>query len=158
MTAPFLADAELWTILARGEGQFVEFKSAWDLGSSPPKRLGRRVLRDKIADVVAAFANADGGLLLVGVDDDGSVSGHGYSERDVEAFFEVPHRRLAPAPDCQTARFNRESVLRNADYRALFEIDRHGALRELRRLVALKVLAGSGTGRGTRYVLASPPE
>lgn len=104
--APFLADAELRTILARGEGQFVEFKSAWDLSSSSPKRLRRRALRDKIADVVAAFANADGGLLLVGVDDDGSVSGHGYSEKDVAAFFDVPRRRLAPAPDCRTARFN----------------------------------------------------
>ncbi len=105
MTAPFLADSELRTIISRGEGQFVEFKSAWDRGSSSPKRLRRRALRDKIADVVAAFANADGGLLLVGVNDDGSVSGHGYSERDVAAFFEVPSRRLTPAPDCRTARF-----------------------------------------------------
>ncbi|MDE0356376.1 MAG: putative DNA binding domain-containing protein [Gammaproteobacteria bacterium] len=106
MTAPFLSDSELRTILSRGEGQFVEFKSAWDLGSKPAKPLWRRALRDKIADVVAAFANADGGLLLVGVDDDGAVSGHGYSEQDVSAFFEVPRRRLTPTPDCRTARFN----------------------------------------------------
>ena len=104
MTAPFLADSELRTILSRGEGQFVEFKSAWDRGSSPPKRLRRRALRDKIADVVAAFANADGGLLLVGVDDDGTPTGHGYSERDVAVFFDVPRHRLTPAPDCRTAR------------------------------------------------------
>ena len=103
MTAPFLADSELRTILSRGEGQFVEFKSAWDRGSSPPKRLRRRALRDKIADVVAGFANADGGLLLVGIDDDGTPTGHGYSERDVAAFFEVPRRRLNPATDCRTA-------------------------------------------------------
>ena len=103
MTDPFLSDSELRTILSRGEGQFVEFKSAWDRGSSPPKRLRRRALRDKIADVVAGFANADGGLLLVGVDDDGTPTGHGYSERDVAAFFEVPRRRLNPATDCRTA-------------------------------------------------------
>ena len=102
---PLLSNSELRTILSRGEGQFVEFKSTWDLGSSPAKHLWRRALRDKIADVVAAFANADGGLLLVGVNDDGAVSGHGYSERDVAAFFEVPSRRLAPAPECRTARF-----------------------------------------------------
>ena len=105
MTAPFLSDSELRTILARGEGQFVEFKSAWDLGPTPPKRLPRRALRDKIADVVAGFANADGGLLLVGVDDDGAPTGHGYSERDVAAFFEVPRRRLSPATDCRTVTF-----------------------------------------------------
>ena len=100
---PLLSDSELRTILSRGEGQFVEFKSAWDRGSRPPKRLRRRALRDKIADVVAGFANADGGLLLVGVDDDGTPTGHGYSERDVAAFFEVPRRRLNPATDCRTA-------------------------------------------------------
>ena len=103
MTAPFLSDSELRTILSRGEGQFVEFKSAWDRGSSPPKRLRRRALRDKIADVVASFANADGGLLLVGVDNDGTPTGHGYSEHDVAAFFQVPRRRLNPATDCRTA-------------------------------------------------------
>lgn len=103
MTGPFLSDSELRTILSRGEGQFVEFKSAWDRASSPPKRLPRRALRDKIANVVAGFANADGGLLLVGVNDDGTPTGHGYSARDVAAFFEVPRHRLSPATDCRTA-------------------------------------------------------
>ena len=117
MTAPFLADSELRTILSRGEGQFVEFKSAWDRGSRPPKRLRRRALRDKIADVVAGFANADGGLLLVGIDDDGTPTGHGYSERDVAAFFEVPRRRLNPATDCRTASLVVLTVMRSWRFR-----------------------------------------
>ena len=104
MTPPLLSPTELQTILSRGEGQFVEFKSAWDLGSTPPKPLWRRALRDKIADVVAAFANADGGLLLIGVDDDGTATGHGYADKDVDALFAVPHRRLTPAVDCRTDR------------------------------------------------------
>ena len=104
MTPPFLSPAELQTILSRGEGQFVEFKSAWDRSTTPPKPLWRRALRDKIADVVAAFANADGGLLLVGVDDDGTATGHGYADKDVDALFAVPHRRLTPAVDCRTER------------------------------------------------------
>ena len=29
MTPPLLSPTELQTILSRGEGQFVEFKSAW---------------------------------------------------------------------------------------------------------------------------------
>ncbi len=32
---PLLTPAELQTVLSRGEGQFVEFKSAWDCGSTP---------------------------------------------------------------------------------------------------------------------------
>ena len=47
-----------------------------------------------------------------------------------------------------------EPMLKNADYRALFEIDRHNALRELRRLVKLGVLVDRGTRRGTCYELA----
>ena len=104
MTSPLLSPPELQTILSRGEGQFIEFKSAWDHSTTPPKPLRRRALRDKIADVVAAFANADGGLLLIGVDDDGTATGHGYADKDVDALFAVPHRRLTPAVDCRTDR------------------------------------------------------
>lgn len=68
--------------------------------------LPRRALRDKIADVIAAFANADGGLLLVGVEDDGSPTGHDYPSHVVEDLFAVPHRRLTPAVDCRTARLS----------------------------------------------------
>ena len=45
----------------------------------------------------------------------------------------------------------REPSLKNADYRALFHVDRHRALRELRQLVTLGVLVDTGVGRGTRY-------
>ncbi len=101
---PLLTPAELQTVLSRGEGQFVEFKSAWDRGSTPRRSLGRRALRDKIADVVAAFANAGGGMLLVGVEDDGTTTGHGYPDHAVEDFFAVPARRLTPSVDCRTER------------------------------------------------------
>ena len=104
MTHPLLSTSELQTILSRGEGQFVEFKSVWDRSTTAPKPLPRRAVRDKIADVVAAFANADGGLLLVGVDDDGTATGHGYPDHVVDTFFEVPDRRLTPAVHCRTAR------------------------------------------------------
>ena len=50
--------------------------------------------------------------------------------------------------------FSRKPGLQNADYRVLFEVDRHNALRYLRRLVTLGVLMARGTGRGTRYELA----
>lgn len=101
---PLLTPSELQTVLSRGEGQFVEFKSAWDRTTPPRKPLARRALRDKIADVVAAFANTDGGLLLVGVDDDGTATGHGYPDDVVDDLFAVPRRRLTPAVACRTER------------------------------------------------------
>lgn len=50
--------------------------------------------------------------------------------------------------------FSRKPTLQDADYRVLFEVDRHNALRELRRLVTLGVLMARGTRRSTRYELA----
>ena len=57
------------------EGQFREFKSAY---TGPPGRKQKRPVRDicrDIAEALVAFANADGGELLIGVEDDGSVTG-----------------------------------------------------------------------------------
>ena len=101
---PLLSPPELQTILSRREGQFVEFKSVWDRSATAPSPLPRPAVRDKIADAVAAFANADGGLLLVGVEDDGTATGHGYPAHVVDDLLEVPHRRLTPAVHCRTAR------------------------------------------------------
>ena len=103
MSAHLTAD-EIPRALAQGEGQFREFKSAWDRASGSPKRLNWRSLRDKIADVVAAFANADGGLLFVGVEDDGQPSGHGYNDERVQGLLGVPESRLRPEVHCRTGR------------------------------------------------------
>jgi hypothetical protein len=61
------------TLIARGEGECIEFKQSlrWDV------RQG--ALNTKLEDIViktlAAFANRQGGTLLIGVSDDGSVPG-----------------------------------------------------------------------------------
>ena len=97
-------ESELVALIERGEGQFLEFKSAWDRSGDRATPLPRRALRDKIAEVVAAFANADGGVLLVGVEDDGAPSGHGYPEKVVEGLLAVPETRLDRRVSCRAAR------------------------------------------------------
>jgi ATP-dependent DNA helicase RecG len=104
MTAPVFTEAELRALLGRDEGQFLEFKSVWDRSSDPPKLLARRAVRDTIAECVAAFANADGGLLLVGVEDDGSPTAHAYPEEAIAEFGAVASRRLRPAVACRLSR------------------------------------------------------
>ncbi len=74
------SEMELRRLIAQGEGQFIEFKSLWDLKDGQKKARNRRDVRDQIAEYVAAFANADGGTLLLGIDDDGTPSGHSYPE------------------------------------------------------------------------------
>ena len=54
---------ELIGILRKGEGPQVEFKSDF------PKQV------DDIAKEMAAFANSGGGILLMGVSDDGTLPG-----------------------------------------------------------------------------------
>lgn len=98
------SESELLALMERGEGQFLEFKSAWDRSAGTPRPLSRRALRDKIAEVVAGFANADGGTLLVGVEDDGTPSGHGYPEAVVEGLFATPKQRLRDQVSCETDR------------------------------------------------------
>ena len=59
-----------------GESHFREFKSAWlrNHGSTMAPRPLKDICRD-IGEVLVAFANADGGELFVGVEDDGKITG-----------------------------------------------------------------------------------
>ena len=100
------SESELHSLIERGEGQFLEFKSCWDRSGERPKPHGRRALRDKITEVVAAFANSDGGVLLVGIEDDGRISGHAYPEAAVEGFLSAPVRRLRADISLRTARIH----------------------------------------------------
>jgi ATP-dependent DNA helicase RecG len=106
MATSTLTAGEVRALVQRDEGQFLEFKSLWDLSGAKPKSLDRRTVRDWIAEYAAAFANADGGTILLGVDDDGTPSGHGYPEEAVAEFFAVPGRRLQMPVTCRTGRLD----------------------------------------------------
>jgi ATP-dependent DNA helicase RecG len=77
-------------LLQSGEGQFTEFKSALDRpgGGKPVPRSRRSIARD-IAITLAEFANADGGTLLVGVENDGAITGIPHDERQILAIRET---------------------------------------------------------------------
>ena len=90
------SEDEVRRLLERGEGQFVEFKSLWDRSGTSRRVLDRASARGFVAEAVAAFANSDGGTLLLGVDDDGSPSGHGYPPDVVEDIVEASERRITP--------------------------------------------------------------
>jgi hypothetical protein len=72
--APKQGDKEIAALIAKGEGSDLEFKSSarWDKRESQPSPK----LKDGIVKTIAAFLNAEqGGTLLIGVDNDGSVAG-----------------------------------------------------------------------------------
>lgn len=61
---------EVKTLAAKGEGIRIEFKK-------------KAAFPEKIVREVIAFANTEGGDLLIGVDDDGTVSGQRYIEEEI---------------------------------------------------------------------------
>lgn len=93
---PLFTQQSLRELIDRGEGQFVELKSLWDRQGGQPRPLGRSTVRDMVAKYVAAFANADGGVLVLGVDDDGIASGHEYPADAIDGFIAVASRKLRP--------------------------------------------------------------
>jgi hypothetical protein len=65
--------SDLRAIIARGESINLEFKSSfrWDLRESKPNKA----LEGVVLKTVAGYMNGNGGTLLIGVADDGSIAG-----------------------------------------------------------------------------------
>jgi ATP-dependent DNA helicase RecG len=77
-----------------GESHFREFKSALE-GRADQKRprLVKKICQD-IAEALVAFANADGGELLIGVDDDGTISGVPHGNDDIALMLAAPQTHV----------------------------------------------------------------
>ena len=106
MTTPnqmLLADrAEL--AIQLGEGHFREFKSAWNRSSTPPTARPPRDCARDVAETLVAFANADGGELLLGVDDDGRVSGVPHGEEQLRIILDAPRTHVLASTPLTTFR------------------------------------------------------
>lgn len=115
------------TAIELGESHFREFKSALE---GPPNEKKPRQTKDiatNIAQTLVAFANADGGELLVGVEDNGTVTGlGGFTERDLQLLEEAPTARVhvdTPLPSVKKSRLSIDgkvvlyfSVPKSADF------------------------------------------
>jgi ATP-dependent DNA helicase RecG len=77
-----------------GESHFREFKSALvGMDGNKKPRVAREICRD-IAEALVAFANADGGEILVGVEDDSTTTGVPHSEQDIETLLNSPKTHI----------------------------------------------------------------
>ncbi|MDX2249176.1 MAG: ATP-binding protein [Bacteroidia bacterium] len=70
--------------LILGESHFREFKTAYEgrPGNKKP-RLTKSICAD-IGEALVAFANADGGAIIIGVEDDGTITGIPHSEDQIQ--------------------------------------------------------------------------
>ena len=67
------SDKDWKIIIDRGENDLIEFKSSlrWDYRQEKPNKA----LEHVIAKTISAFLNTEGGMLFIGVDDDGNILG-----------------------------------------------------------------------------------
>ena len=78
-----LADKVRNTLIL-GESHFREFKTALEGRPDNKKpRLTKLICAD-IGEALVSFANADGGAVLIGVEDDGTITGIPHSEGDIQ--------------------------------------------------------------------------
>jgi ATP-dependent DNA helicase RecG len=96
MTDTLLLQERVRNTIQLGESHFREFKSAWE-GPVATKRgrLPKKIAAD-IAEALVAFANADGGELLIGVEDDGSITGVPHSEEEIAGMLSAPNTHVHP--------------------------------------------------------------
>ena len=77
-------------IIELGESHFREFKSGFE---GPPSDKKKRNYKDICIDIgrtLVGFANADGGDLLIGVEDDGKITGLDYNEDIIYKLLNAP--------------------------------------------------------------------
>lgn len=103
---------QLRRLVLEGEGLHLEFKRK----SSSPEKLVRELI---------AFANTEGGTLLIGVDDDGNLPGIKYPDEEIHVVKE------ALAKHCKPELTYNESVIPLSETRFIVRLDvppRSGAL------------------------------
>lgn len=98
------------TAISLGESHFREFKSA--LHGPPDKKItrDRKSISRDIGEALVAFANADGGELLIGVEDEGIITGvESLSNTDIGLLLNAPRNNVhskTPLPPVRTATLN----------------------------------------------------
>lgn len=75
MSEPLNIRDQIAIAVTLAEGQFREFKSAHEGSPGKKKKRATKKISKDIGETLVAFANADGGELIVGVEDDGNLTG-----------------------------------------------------------------------------------
>ncbi len=95
MTAPGLG-FDVTPFLHQDEGQHFDRKSLFHGPPEAKKPRDRKEVRDQVARWVAGFANAEGGVLILGIEDDHTITGHQLPPSALQTLVSVPHARCEP--------------------------------------------------------------
>jgi ATP-dependent DNA helicase RecG len=94
---------EIGLLLRQERGQFLEYLSAYEYKKPSAQKKPSEDLARDIARLIGGMANADGGVLLIGVEPDKSVTGIPHSPDEIHALIQSPQTSLRPSlsPSCQ---------------------------------------------------------
>jgi ATP-dependent DNA helicase RecG len=88
---------DITPFLHQDEGQHFDRKSLFEGPEGAKRARDRRAVRDQVAEYVAGFANAEGGVLVLGIEDDHTVTGHSLPTDALANLLATPRARLQPA-------------------------------------------------------------
>jgi ATP-dependent DNA helicase RecG len=78
------------------EGQFFERKSCYDRSTDRPMRRDVRSVARDVAEALVAMANADGGTVALGIEDDGTPTGVDYPPDRLQVILDAPRNLIDP--------------------------------------------------------------
>jgi ATP-dependent DNA helicase RecG len=78
------------------EGQFFERKSCYDRSAGRSKLRDVRSLSKDLIEFLSAMANADGGMVALGMEDDGTPTGSDYPQDRLDVILKAPQRLAKP--------------------------------------------------------------
>jgi len=87
---------DITPFLHQDEGQHYDRKSLYEGPDGAKRARDRRTVRDQVAEYVAGFANAEGGVLILGIENDHTVSGHSLPADALASLRATPRSRLLP--------------------------------------------------------------
>jgi len=93
-----------------GESHFREFKSAIIQHPMATRTRDAKELCRDISETLVAFANADGGELYIGVEDDGPITGVHHSESQIQMMLDSPKTHVHPKTPLPTPTTSRVSI------------------------------------------------
>lgn len=87
---------DITPFLHQDEGQHFDRKSLFEGPEGAKRARDRRAVRDQVAEYVAGFANAEGGVLVLGIEDDHTITGHALPAAALTSLLATPRARLLP--------------------------------------------------------------
>lgn len=77
-----------------GESHFREFKSAYEQRPEGSIRRDAKSIAKDVGEALVAFANADGGELIVGIEDDGTITGVPHIREFLDIILNAPYTHV----------------------------------------------------------------